>query len=62
MVVKDNQPRLLADLQTLFNRPPGPGQDLRTVCQVSKGHGRLERRTLSASVDLHGYVDWPGVQ
>lgn len=62
MVVKDNQPRLLADLHTLFNRPPGPGQDLRTVRQVSKDHGRLEIRTLSASVDLSGYVDWPGVQ
>jgi len=47
MVVKDNQPGLLADVRTLFNRPPGPGQDLRTVRQVSKGHGRLEIRTLS---------------
>jgi hypothetical protein len=61
MVVKENQPGLLADVRTLFNRPPGPGQDLRTVRQVSKGHGRLEIRTLSASVDLNGYVQWPGV-
>ena len=62
MVVKDNQPTLLADLQTLFERPPGPGQDLRTVQQVTKGHGRIEIRTLSASVDLKGYLTWPGVQ
>jgi len=61
MVVKENQPGLLADVRTLFNRPPGPEQDLRTVRQVSKGHGRLEIRTLSASVDLNGYVQWPGV-
>jgi hypothetical protein len=62
MVVKDNQPRLLADLETLFTRPPGPAQDLRTVQQVTKAHGRLETRTLSASVDLKGYLDWPGVE
>jgi len=61
MVVKDNQPRLLTDVAQLFSRPPGPGQDLRRVQQVSKGHGRLETRTLSASADLAGYVDWPGV-
>ena len=62
MVVKDNQPRLLADLETLFARPPGPAQDLRMVQQVTKAHGRLEIRTLSASVDLKGYLDWPGVE
>jgi hypothetical protein len=60
MVVKDNQPRLLADLKTLFTRPPGPAQDLRTVQQVTKAHGRIEIRTLSASADLKGYLDWPG--
>jgi hypothetical protein len=62
MVVKENQPTILTDLETLFARPPGPGQDLRTVQQVTKAHGRIERRTLSASVDLKGYVDWPGVE
>jgi len=62
MVVDDNQPTLKADLALLFALPPGPGQDLRTVQQVSKGHGRVETRILSASVDLKGYVDWPGVE
>lgn len=61
MVVKDNQSRLLSDVRTLFDRPPGPGQEVRTVRHVYKGHGRLEIRTLSASSDLQGYVDWPGV-
>lgn len=62
MVVKDNQPTILTDLETLFARPPGPGQDLRMVQQVTKAHGRLEIRILSARVDLQGYVDWPGVE
>jgi len=62
MVVKDNQPTLLKDIEMLFARPPGPGQDLRTVQQVTKAHGRLEVRTLSASVDIKGYLNWPGVE
>ena len=61
MVVKENQPRLLTDVTQLFQRRPGPGQDLRTTVQVSKGHGRLETRRLSASADLSGYSDWPGL-
>ena len=54
MVVKDNQPRLLTDVAQLFSCPPGLGQDLRQTVQASKGHGRLERRSLSASADLAG--------
>lgn len=61
MVVDDNQPTLKADVARLFDLPPGPGQDLRVMQQVSKGHGRVETRILSASSDLQGYVDWPGV-
>jgi predicted transposase YbfD/YdcC len=29
---------------------------------VDKGHGRLERRTLTSTTVLNGYLDWPGVQ
>ncbi len=62
MVVDDNQPTLKADVALLFSRPPGPHQDQRTVQAVFKGHGRLETRTLMASTDLKGFVDWPGVE
>ena len=62
MTVKDNQPRLLADLTTFFSRHPGPGQDLRTVQTTTKAHGRLETRTLWASADVHPYLDWPGAE
>jgi hypothetical protein len=54
MVVDDNQPTLKADVARLFDLPPGPGQDLRVIQQVSKGHGRVETRILSASSDLQG--------
>jgi hypothetical protein len=58
-MVKDNQPRLLADLMTFFSRKPGPGQDLRCVRDTTKAHGRLETRTLWASADVKPYLDWP---
>jgi predicted transposase YbfD/YdcC len=63
--VKDNQPPLLHDIPTLFTPEPcvkgfsPPAKDLRSTSTVEKGHGRLERRTLSGSSDLKGYVDWP---
>ena len=62
MTVKENQPGLYADLELLFKRQPGPDHDLRQIVQNSKGHGRLETRTLSASTDLNHYLDWPGLK
>jgi hypothetical protein len=62
MTVKDNQPRLLADLTTFFSREPGPGQDLRCVQDTTKAHGRLETRTLWASADVKPYLDWPAAE
>jgi len=32
-----------------------------TATTVEKGHGRRERRTLTATTALNGYRDWPGV-
>lgn len=29
---------------------------------MDKGHGRIERRTLTSTTVLNGYLDWPGVQ
>ena len=29
---------------------------------ITKGHGRLERRTLTTSTLLNGYLEWPGVR
>src|SRR2546427_2742063 len=67
-IAKDNQPTLHADITDLFTvddrtvlggRIP---QDRRTVQTVDKGHGRQERRTLTASSDLKGHSDWPGIE
>ena len=33
-----------------------------TSSSVGKGHGRIERRTLTSSTGLQEYLDWPGAQ
>lgn len=66
--IKKNQPQTLKDIQTLFEPEScAPGfspchKDFRTSSTVGKGHGRLEKRTLTASSMLSEYVDWPYVQ
>jgi hypothetical protein len=63
MPVKANHPVLQQDIRLWFEQPPQRrGLDFRTVQQVNKGHGRLERRVLTASTELRGYLDFPGVQ
>jgi predicted transposase YbfD/YdcC len=63
--VKENQPELRQDIETLFAAEEcTPGfspskKDLRSAQQIGKGHGRIERRTLTASSDLKGYLNWP---
>jgi predicted transposase YbfD/YdcC len=61
VLVKENQPTLLADIQTLFDQPP-PGEVFRSVVETSRGHGRHESRRLWAATALAAYLEWPGVQ
>jgi predicted transposase YbfD/YdcC len=63
--VKDNQAALRQDIETLFQPEatvkgfsPTP-KNLRTAQTIEKQHGREERRTLTASSDLKGYLEWP---
>ena len=67
--VKGNQPQLLQDLQDWFdpNVPilPGmgcPPKDFQSATVISKGHGRLEIRTLTTSSQLNDFLDWPFLQ
>lgn len=65
--VKDNQSTLRADVEQFFK----PAQHYagwqlpelpRTVAEATdKGHGRLEKRTLTLMVDEQQFLDWPGV-
>jgi len=67
--VKGNHPQLLQDLQDWFdpNVPilPGmgcPPKDFQSATVTSKGHGRLEVRTLTTSSQLNDFLDWPFLQ
>jgi len=64
--VKGNHPQLLRDLQDWFDDkvPLLPGQgcppkDFQSATLTSKGHGRLEVRTLTTSSQLNDFLDWP---
>jgi len=63
MVVKANQPELLAAIDCLFTTPPPPAptDDAAWVTTCDKGHGRLEIRTLERSAALNDYLAWPDV-
>jgi len=63
MVVKENQPALYDDIKAFFEGTFLPQEDDRDTCtRSSKGHGRLETRTLSCSEGLSSYLDWPGAK
>jgi len=63
MVVKANQPALLAAIARLFTDPPPleATDCAEAVATCDKGHGRLELRTLERRAALNGYLRWPDV-
>jgi len=65
-IAKGNQAQIEEDIRLWFEPDPDPipgmaylPKDLETVTQVSKGHGRLEARTLTVSSQLQDFLDWP---
>lgn len=68
-IIKENQPETQQDLARLFapehvvkGFSPASHDDFRTAQTIEKGHGRIERRTLTASSALKGYLNWPAVE
>ncbi len=69
VIVKENQPQLYRDLATLFAARADaalraaslPMWDMREAVTAERGHGRRERRRVTASTELNDYLDWPGV-
>jgi predicted transposase YbfD/YdcC len=65
--VKENQANLYKNIQALFAPEyPKPGfgkiqTDFLQVQKVNKGHGRIEKRTLTTSEMLNAYAAWPGL-
>ncbi len=67
--VKGNQSQLQQDLQDWFDLEveliPGmgcPPKDFRSTTTITKGHGRIETRTLTTSSQLNDFLDWPFLQ
>ena len=70
LIVKENQPTLLADIMQVFT-PLTPEEQARTGVHtvhplprqtyrtVEKSHGRLEARVIRVSSELAGYSSWP---
>jgi predicted transposase YbfD/YdcC len=61
MMVKDNQPQLRDDIETVFALPPIATETRTRAQTVDGGHGRIEQRRLETSDVLVGYSDWPGL-
>ncbi len=64
--VKGNQPRLHEELARLFapepvvkGFSPASHDDVQTAQTTTKGHGRVEVRTLTVSQMLNDYSEWP---
>jgi predicted transposase YbfD/YdcC len=53
--LKGNQSGLLEAVKTHF-------QPEQSVSQINKGHGRIEKRTISISQSLEGIPDFPGLK
>ncbi len=64
LIAKANQPTLYEDLALFFEEPPVPCADWRSLTTTTKGHGRLERRTITASTELREWFgrDWCGIE
>ena len=58
MVVKENQPATLAAIELLFADPHAPTS---TASSLDLHGDRIEQRSLRASHELVGYLDWPGL-
>ena len=63
---KGNQAQIEEDIRLWFEPDvqliPGmgcPPKDFETATSINKGHGRLEKRTLTVSSQLNDFLDWP---
>ena len=62
MIVKENQPTLCDDITTAFADPALLAGTSTVAATENRGHGRLERRTLTLTTALEGFLTWPGQQ
>ncbi len=61
LTIKGNQPTLQENIALLFSDPAVVANTITYATQVNLHGGRIERRTLAASIALVGYSRWPGL-
>lgn len=64
LIIKENEPTTYQAIESLF-APTAANRnlfDFHSASQPNKGHGRIERRTLTALPLLPGEIAWPGLQ
>jgi predicted transposase YbfD/YdcC len=64
MMVKKNQPHLYEQLDLFFAIPPIPAdaEAWQTITTHTKGHGRLETRTVRCGSGMEATLEWPGAR
>ena len=62
IVVKDNQHKLLDDVMTTFHGPCSSMLQKSYDTTLDAGHGRIEKRSVTASDELPHCMDWPGLK
>jgi len=62
MLVKGNQPEMMADIQLVFQERRVVAETRSATATVEAGHGRIAVRRLTASSARADYLDWPGLQ
>lgn len=62
LLVKENHPTLQEDIVTPFADPALLAGTSTTATTQNRGHGRVERRTLTLTSALADYLTWPGQQ
>jgi hypothetical protein len=61
VVVKENQPQLLEDIQTVFAHARLAGEIRMEATTGDSDHGHIAQRRLQMSRVLAGYSDWLGL-
>ncbi|GAC1636829.1 MAG: ISAs1 family transposase [Ktedonobacteraceae bacterium] len=64
LIAKDNQPTMRKDLELFFEDPDAERTTWETFTSLEKGHGRLEKRTVTTSVDLRDWFakEWSAIE
>jgi predicted transposase YbfD/YdcC len=64
LIAKENQPTVREELELFFEDPDADQSRWQTDTSLEKGHGRIEKRVVTASEDMRDWFakDWFGIE